>query len=102
MPARVVLLKGFCLRSEVSENLIISARGKAHSTKLDSGVHYRWSNGLRGGGWTVRNYGAYFGEDKLHRSPEYLLRDWSFLTARPRAFFCPTTTSNRLARVIPV
>ena len=39
---------------------------------------------------------------KLPRSPEYLLRDWSFLTARPRAFFWPTTTSNCLARVIPV
>lgn len=24
---------------------------------------------------------------RLHSSPEYLLRDWSFLTARPRAFF---------------
>ena len=24
---------------------------------------------------------------KLCSSPEYLLRDWSFLTARPRAFF---------------
>jgi hypothetical protein len=39
---------------------------------------------------------------KLDRSPEYLFRDWSFLTAKPRAFFCPTTTSSRLARVIPV
>jgi hypothetical protein len=28
------------------------------------------------------------------------LRDWSFLTAIPRAFFYPTNTSNRLARVI--
>jgi hypothetical protein len=24
---------------------------------------------------------------KPPKSPEYLLRDWSFLTARPRAFF---------------
>lgn len=39
---------------------------------------------------------------RLLRSPEYRLRDLSFLTANPRAFFCPTTTRNFLARVIPV
>jgi hypothetical protein len=36
---------------------------------------------------------------RLLSSPEYRLRDWSFLTARPSAFFWPTTTSNCLARV---
>ena len=41
-------------------------------------------------------------EPRLLKSPEYRLRDWSFLTAIPRAFFCPTNTSKRLARVIPV
>jgi hypothetical protein len=41
-------------------------------------------------------------EPRLLKSPEYRLRDWSFLTAIPRAFFCPTNTSNCLARVIPV
>ena len=41
-------------------------------------------------------------EPRLLKSPEYRLRDWSFLTAMPKAFFCPITTSNCLARVIPV
>ena len=39
---------------------------------------------------------------RLLSSPEYRLRDWSFLTASPKAFFWPTITSNRFARVIPV
>ena len=39
---------------------------------------------------------------KLLSSPEYRFLAWSFLTASPRAFRCPTTTSRRLARVMPV
>jgi hypothetical protein len=51
---------------------------------------------------TIASAERYGVEPRLLKSPEYRLRDWSFLTAIPRAFFCPTNTSNRLARVIPV
>ena len=52
----------------------------------------------------VQNIRGYYWPEpfRLLKSPEYLLRAWSFLTARPRAFLCPTTTSNRLARVMLV
>lgn len=39
---------------------------------------------------------------RLYSRPEYRVRDLSFLTAMPRAFFCPTTTTSRRPRVIPV
>jgi len=49
----------------------------------------------------VQNIRGYYWPEpfKLLRRPEYRLRDWSFLTASPRAFFFPTTTKSRLARV---
>jgi hypothetical protein len=39
---------------------------------------------------------------KLARSPEYRRCVRSLRTAIPKAFFCPTSTSSRLPRVIPV
>jgi hypothetical protein len=39
---------------------------------------------------------------KLDSSPEYRRCGRSLRTAMPNAFFCPTSTSSRLPRVIPV
>jgi hypothetical protein len=39
---------------------------------------------------------------KLPKSPEYRRRVRSFLTAIPKAFFCPIKITSFLPRVIPV